>query len=210
MPLSGPFPAHSWAACPASRVPEDPYLPELATSLARKAVTDLGQIRLTLKFPADAPGVPEACAAIANQMKLFGQDQVTLDLVPLSSRQMREALHKRDYELAYHHWDFPDDNFWLWPLFDPHADALGQGGSNFLGYDNDANLQSLLRAAMSHRDFPTVRNWQHEIHAHLYDRMPLIPLWQLPETFAAYPTLQAPKLDPQRIFATVLDWKVNP
>ena len=212
-PLSGPFPFHSWAYCPPPRVPEEIYLPELAKSLAKKASQQLGPLRLTLKFPVEEPGVKEACTTLAGQVNsIFDhvQAKFSLELMPLSSQQMREALHKRDYELAYHHWDFPDDNFWLWPLFDPHPDALGPGGSNFLGYDNDAKLQSLLRGAMSHRFFPAVRDYQQSAHAHLYERMPLIPLWQLPENFMIHPSLSAPGLDPHQVFLNVLDWKVTP
>src|SRR5262249_29499990 len=162
------------------------------------------QVRLTLKYPAEEPGVPDACRAIADHAaKLFSQVQVNLvlELVPLSPQRMRDAIQNRDYELAYHRWDFPDDNFWLWPLFDPHPDALRPGGTNFLGYDNDAELQSLLRSVMSHRHFPTVRAQQQSVHNHLYERMPLIPLWQLSETVAVHPSLSAPKLDPYHVFA---------
>jgi len=211
--LNGPFPVHSWAFCPPPRVPEDLYQPELAKSFAKKAGQQLGPLRLSLKFPADSPEVADACATIAGQVsKLFAQVEVNLgvDLKPLSSQQMRAALHQHDYELAYHHWDFPDDNFWLWPLFDLHADALRPGGSNFLGYDNDAKLQSLLRSALSHRQFTAVRENQQSIHAHLYERMPLIPLWQLPEYIAVHPSLSTPTLDPRQIFLNILDWKVNP
>jgi ABC-type transport system substrate-binding protein len=211
LPLSGPFPAQCWAACPPPRVPADPYQPELAKSLAKKAGP--GPFRLFLKFPADEPGVREASAAIARETaKLFEQVQLnlTIELIPLSSRQMHAAIASRDFELAYHHWDFPDDNFWLWPVFDPHPDALRAGGSNFLGYDNDAELQSLLRAAMSHRYFPTVRERQQSVHYHIYERMPLIPLWQLPQSVAIHPSLAAGHIDPERAFADVLQWKVSP
>ncbi len=210
-PLNGPFPAHSWAYCPPPRVPEELYLLGLAKSFARKASQQLGATRLTLKFPADEPGVKEACTAIASQVsQISDQAQISIELVPLSSQQMRAALDKRDYELAYHHWDFPDNNFWLWPLFDPHPDALKPGGSNFLGYDNDAKLQSMLRAAMIHRFFPVVHEYQQNIHAHLYERMPLIPLWQLPDVYMTHPSLSAPGLDPHQVFLNVLDWKIRP
>ncbi len=118
-------------------------------------------------------------------------------------------INTHDYELAYHHWDFADDNYWLWPLFDPHPDALGKGGSNVLGYTNDAKLQTLLRSAMSHRQFSAVRDIQQSVHAHFYERMPLIPLWQLDETCAAHTSLAAPGLDPQRPFARIVDWRIN-
>ena len=67
---------------------------------------------------------------------------------------------------------------------------------------------SLLHSALNHRNFPTVRDLQQDVHAHLYERMPLIPLWQLPQTFAVHPSLSAPGLDPQQVFANVLEWKV--
>ena len=212
-PLNGPFLVHSWAYCPSPRVPETIYLPEVAKSFARKAGQQLGPIRLTLKYPADEPGVKDACTALVGQISsLFEQVQVkiALELVPLSSRQMREALYNRDYELAYHHWDYPDDNFSLWPLFDPHPEALRPGGSNFLGYSHDPTLQGLLQNAMSHRNFPVVRDKMQDVHAHLYERMPLIPLWQLPDNFMIHPNLSAPGLDPRQVFLNILNWKVGP
>jgi peptide/nickel transport system substrate-binding protein len=209
-PLRGPFPADCWATAPLSRVPD--YQAELAKSFAKKAGQELGQIRLTLKFPADDPGAKEACAALAAAVtKTFSEAQATIivALAPLAPQKMRTALHERDYDLAYHHRHFPDNNFWLWPLFDPHPDALRPGGSNFLGYDNDAKLQSLLRSAMSQRHFPTVQELEQSIHSHLHERMPLIPLWQLPENVAVHPSLVAPGIDPGRVFGNILDWKVN-
>jgi peptide/nickel transport system substrate-binding protein len=205
--LNGPFPSGSWAASP--RVPRSLYQPELAKSFARK----VSPVRLTLKYPSAEPGVAEACTALADQAhKLFAEVNVnvTLDLVPLSPDKMRDAIHKRDYELAYHHWDYDDDNFWLWPLFDPHASALAAGGSNFLGYENDSKLQSLLRGVLNHRQFSVVRELQRSIHDHLYERMPFIPLWQLPVNVATSPALRTGPLDAHQLFASVLDWKVSP
>ena len=210
-PLSGPFPAHCWASCPPPRVPEDPYQPELAKALAKK----LGHtpIRIGLKYPADVPGIKEACAAIAEQVRTLcaevGMD-ITIDPIAQSPAQMRAALRDRDFELAYHHWDFADDNYWLWPLFDPNPDALRPGGSNFLGYDNDAKLQTLLRAAMSRRQFVALRDLQQSVHAHLYERMPLIPLWQLGQPCLVQSSLKVPTLDPERPFANILDWRLSP
>lgn len=213
VPLSGPFPARCWASCPPPRVPDDPYQPDLAKALAKKLGQTSNQLRLSLKYPADAPGVKEACAAIVEQVhKLFGDVGVAITIAPapLTPPQMRAALHDRDYELAYHHWDFPDDNYWLWPLFDPNPDAMRPGGSNFLGYDNDAKLQTLLRAAMSRRQFSVARDIQQSVHAHLYQRMPLIPLWQLSRTCLVQSSLKVPMLDPERPFANILDWRLNP
>jgi peptide/nickel transport system substrate-binding protein len=211
-PLSGPFPAHSWAYCPPPRVPADIYLPDLAKSLARKAGQQLGAIRLTLKFPADEPEVQQACNAIAKQFAEVCeqvQAKITIEPLPVSAKQLRDALMQRDYDLAYCHWDFPDNNLWLWPLFDPHPDAVKPGGSNYLGYDNDAKLQSLLRGAIIHRQFSAVREYQQNIHVHLYDSMPLIPLWQIPDVYATLPSLTTPGIDPQQAFLNVVDWSLS-
>src|SRR5262249_37062460 len=109
---------------------------------------------------------------------------------------------------AYHHIDFPDANFWLWPMFDPSPDALRPGGANYLGYENDAKLQNLFRSALSAREFTTLRDQQHLIHAHLVERMPLIPLWQLHTTIAVHPSLVPVGLDPLLVFPSVLEWKL--
>jgi len=210
-PLNGPFPSGSWASCPPPRVPEDALQPELARSFAKKAAKDLGTLRLSLKFPADAPGVKEACAALAEQLaKVFADVGATLELKlePLDAPRLGAALRDHQFELAYQHWDYSNDHYWLWPLFDPHPDALRPGGSNYLGYDGDAKLQSLFRAALSQRHFPAVRDLHHALHAHLYERMPLIPLWQLPTHVAVHPSLQTGDLDPMSIFSNIAEWKL--
>ncbi|MCI0641633.1 MAG: ABC transporter substrate-binding protein [Gemmataceae bacterium] len=208
--LSSPFPVKSWAVSPPPRVPEDPLQPELAVSLAKKAVKTLGKIRVTLKYPNNDPAVVAACSGLAQQVTQISAEAdggLEIQLVPLPPAQMRQAIHDRDFDLAYHHFDFPDDYFSLWPLFDPHPEALRPGGSNFLGYENDAALQSLLRAALSHRQFSAVRDVQHSIHAHLYERMPLIPLWQLPARFAVAPSLSPGPIDPLAPFVDLRAWK---
>lgn len=210
--LGGPYPVKCWAWCPPPRVPEDPHQPELARSFAKKAAKELGKIRLTLKYPADAPGVKEACAAVAEQVgKVLAEAKADIDLqlMPLTPQQMRAAIQQRDFELAYHHWDFADDNFWLWPVFDPDPEATKPGGSNYLGYDNDAKLQSLLRAAMSTRQFAGLKELHHAIHAHIHEQAPFIPLWQLHAHIAVHPSLDPGDLDPQQVFANVLQWKLK-
>ncbi|MBI3408099.1 MAG: ABC transporter substrate-binding protein [Planctomycetes bacterium] len=209
--VNGPFPAKSWACCPSPRVPADLHQPELARSLAKKAAADLGAVRLTLKYPAHTPGAKEACEAMERQLaKLFADAsaKIELQLVPVSERQMQEALSKREFDLAYHHIDFPDDNFWLWPMFDPSDGALHPGGANYLGYVNDAKLQSLFSSATNTREFTTLRDLQHSIHAHLVERMPLIPLWQLHAAIAIHPSFVPVGLDPLLVFPNVLEWKL--
>lgn len=210
-PLSGPFPAHCWAAARPPRVPSDPHHPELARSLAKKAAGR--KLRLTLKHADDDPDWTRACALLAKDVTTFlGDAGLALDIepAPITPRQLQTDLDQRQFELAVCHYDFPDERFLLWPLFDPHPDAVRPGGSNFLGYDSDAKLQSLLRASLAQRHFPALQEVQHNLHVHLYERMPLIPLWQLPVHHAFQPGLDLGTVDPLRVFANVREWKWSP
>ncbi len=139
---------------------------------------------------------------------------VAIRPVPLLPRALQAAVRERDFDLVYHHLDLPDTPEALAPLFDPHPDAVKPGGSNFLGYDRDAPLQTLLSSARHHRDFFSpeagVRDFMQGIHARLYVTMPLIPLWQLPYCVAVHNKLRAADLDPLAVFGNVLDWKLTP
>jgi ABC-type oligopeptide transport system substrate-binding subunit len=208
--LNGPFPAGSWACCPSSRVPTDLYNPALAKSKAKKALTKLNTdaVNLTLKYSNDDPRVEKACKEICAQVARLGV-AVKLTPTPLSPREFQEAITKRDYELAYCHHDYASDVYWLFPLFDPDKSARDPGGSNFLQYENDSELVSLFHKAMNHRNFQEVKKLTHDIHAHLYETMPLIPLWQLHSHLAVHPHLQTGTLDPLRVFANVEEWKLD-
>ena len=135
---------------------------------------------------------------------------IRLKLQPQEPHQLKQALERREFELIYAHWDYADETYWLWPLFDQHPDAVAPGGANLAGYDNDAKLQNLFRDTLHERRFTSLRETTHGIHAHLVDRMPLIPLWQLHEHVAADPRLQVGRLDPLRVFAHVEEWKLSP
>ncbi len=220
--LNGPFPAGSWAIAPS--VPAEPrdaatyrLRLALANSYALKAAEKSGikHIELTLKYPDDDPRVAAACQAIADQVTRLdaGKDfTVRLKLVPLPPRQLKEAVDRRDFELAYYRQDYADETYWLWPLFDTRREALQPGGSNFLGYKNDDHLEKLFRDTMAERDFARLRDRTHALHAHLYEMMPLIPLWQLDVPVAIHPGLSLPiaRLDPLRVFAGVEDWTLRP
>ena len=181
------------------------------------------QIELTLKYPDDDPRVVTACRDIADHVTRLDagkQFSLRLKLVPLPPRQLKEAVDRRDYDLAYYHQDYADESYWLWPLFDTRREALQPGGSNFpqpggsnfLGYKNDDHLEKLFRDAMAERDFARLRERTHAVHAHLYEMMPLIPLWQLDVHVAIHPSLGLPlaRLDPLRVFAGVEDWTLRP
>jgi ABC-type transport system substrate-binding protein len=213
-PLNGPYPTGCWACAPATRVPANLHDADRARSLLREAKEKdaVARVELTLKYPDDDPRVGRACQEIARQLAAVGQAAgcpVRITPVPLPPHALRQALEKRDYELAYHHLDYGSEAYWLWPLFDTRPAALAPGGANFLQYRGDAALESMFRASMSQRDFSRVREITQDIHAHLFDHMPLVPLWQLDTQLAMHPQLLPTHLDPLLIFSDVADWRLK-
>jgi ABC-type transport system substrate-binding protein len=210
--VNGLFPRGSWAVSPVQRVPEELYRPEDARASARKAASELTKVEWTLKYPDGDPRLHAALKELAEHAgKVLGGPDVHVVIrpMPLPPRKLQEAIRERDFDLVYHHLDMPDTPGALWPLFDPSADALQPGGSNFLGFE-DAPLQSLLRSALHHRNFPQVREFMQDIHARLHATMPLIPLWQLPYVVVVHSQLRTPDLDPLAVFGNVLEWKLTP
>jgi ABC-type transport system substrate-binding protein len=183
-------------------------------------------VKLTLKYPEGDPAVAKACQQIANELKSLGASSkgreaegpagaassgpaIDIELASCSPAQLRRDVEvTHEYDLAYYHWDFPDETYWLWPLFDPQA--IGSGGKNFLGYKDDEVLESLFRKAMTHRDFTIVQDLTQRIHDRLYEQMPLVPLWQLDTHVASRKSLIIPEpLDPLLIFTNVERWSLS-
>lgn len=203
---NGPYPAGSWESAPG--IPRDLFNPSLARARFSEARLD-GKIKLSLKFPDDDPQVARACRVAARQIEKAAAAagiSFQLVLVAMPPRALKQALDRRDYEMAYCHWDFETD--WLWPLFDPQPAAVQPGGNNFLGYDNDAPLQNLFRSTLSLRQFTALQKATHNLHAYLVqDKMPIVPLWQLDAHLAVPAGLTTGPIDPLRIFAHVSRWK---
>jgi len=215
--LSGPYPPGSWACD--KNIKPDPFDPTRAKSLvARFNMGGTAPSKLTVKYPRsgedDDPTLAAACAAIRDQLQEIGIKVELQRRTPHELRNDVEVLH--DYDLAYYHYDFPDESYWLWPLFD--NGAVGQGEGNYLGYQNDSTLQSLLRSAMTHRQFAKVQEVAHQIHQHMNERMPFIPLWQLDTHLAIHDSLKIPGLtdesastssiDPLLIFDNAQRWRL--
>jgi ABC-type transport system substrate-binding protein len=203
--LNGPYPLDSWACAPASRVPRNLYDLDKARTRAKQARLD--RVELTLKYPNDDPRVSKACQAMADQLSKLPGLKVTA--VGLSLRDFRDAIMRRKYDLAYCHYDYDSAAYWLWPLFDPDESARAAGGSNYLRYGDDDDLARYFRLAMSYRNFDDVRKQTHDIHAHLFDKMPLIPLWQLHTHTAVSPDLATAGVDPLRVFSNVEEWRLE-
>jgi len=168
-------------------------------------------VALTLKYPTDEPGAAAACQDIADQIGRLAASvgwKVQIKPVGLPPRQLRKDLAERQYELAYHHHDYATEGYWLWPLFDSREEALKPGGTNFLGYKDDADLEDLFRNMMRQRDFAEVKKLAHNIQGHLFERMPFIPLWQLDTHIAVHSALRPAHVDPLLVFDAVADWKL--
>jgi ABC-type transport system substrate-binding protein len=206
-PLNGPYPPGTWACKP--KLPADPYDPELAKVLATKVKSAATTLKISLKYPDDDPRVKRACEMIRDQVGALGTG-LRIELEPKAPRLLHDEIEfGHDYELAYYYHDYPTDAFWLWPLFSTNPKALDRGGKNYLGYQNDGPLESLFVKSMGHREFQEVRNWTHDIHAHLYQKMPLIPLWQLDTHLAIHQDLTPVRIDPLLVFTHVEQWRLE-
>jgi ABC-type oligopeptide transport system substrate-binding subunit len=212
-PLTGPYPPNSWACNPAlkSRL-FNPNLARAQAGQAKEGRAVLG--RLTLKYPNNDPAVAKACEAIQQQIQRIGPG-IELELKPMEPRALRHDVEELyDYDLAYYSWDYPDETYWLWPLFDPSA--IKPGGRNFLGYQNDEELESLFHRIMSHRDPIEVKKLTHRVHEVFESKMPFIPLWQLDTHLAIHNSLSMvdgqdrPVVPhPLLIFTNVETWVLN-
>ncbi|HXG08933.1 MAG TPA: ABC transporter substrate-binding protein [Gemmataceae bacterium] len=204
-PLTGPYPADSWAA-----EPSIPSLdrPDQAKGLIGQAAKKGLPSKLTLKFPNDDPQVVQAmeflCAHLSSELG------ITIEPEALEPHRLRDDVElNHSYDLAYYHYDYPSDAYWLWPLFDPSPDARRSGGSNYLGYRDDGELVRWFRAAMMHRDFPKVQEYTRLIHDLVQSKMLLIPLWQLDTCIALRKGLKPTNIDPLLIFTDVEHWTLR-
>ncbi len=196
--LNGPFPAGSWAC---QHVSGDKSLDPFDVKLAERKIADgLDATRarkteqLSLLYPTGDPRLADALNDLRKQVAAVSKDRVTLELTPLSPHELRRAVEGHKYDLAYYHYDFPDETYWLGPL-------LGQDGNNVMNY-RGSDLQRLIREATIRREFDEVRKQVDAMNKVLDPEMPLIPLWQL-DPLSAYredlkPTDYDSSMDPRK------------
>jgi ABC-type transport system substrate-binding protein len=204
--LNGPFPANSWACSksPTVKNPEgglDLCDDELAHALMRRPETKraLGQVKLTLKFPSGDPAVAKAMTQLCQQVK--DTSGIELTPVPVEPQTLRSDVEEiQSYDLAYYHYDFPDETFWLWPL-------LGLG--NQLGLATPTEVETNLRESMGRRDFPQVQKFTHQVHEKVVSEMPLIPLWQLDALLAWGKQVKPGLVDPLLVFTDIDLWQLE-
>jgi ABC-type transport system substrate-binding protein len=211
--LNGPFPAGSWACNPklkprADKPSLDPYDPIKSRTFWEKATAAgvPGKMTLSLKYPREEPGVAAALEDLRDQLKAEFPD-LTLELVPCDARTLHQDVEvTHSYDLAYYHYDFPDDSFSLWPLLGP-----GPGGRpNYLGYVPGGEVQAVMQECLSRRDFTEVRKYVHLLHDFLLSKeMPLIPLWGLDSFVAVRDQVEHPPFDPLLVFTDAEQWKLR-
>jgi ABC-type transport system substrate-binding protein len=204
--LNGPFPAGSWACDPtvANRHEKgslDLHDEELARSRSRNAAVG----PLKLKYPKDDPTLEKALKDLCEQVKKT--TGIVLEPSPCDPVQLRQDVERtQSYDLAYYHYDFPDETYCLWPLLGPRATVGGDG--NIFKF-TDGKLQGMLRETMNHRDFAQVRDGQRAIHMYLMEQMPFIPLWQLDPLLAYSRAVKPAALDPLLVFTNIEEWRLQ-
>jgi ABC-type transport system substrate-binding protein len=206
--INGPFPAGSWACNPdLSNRPNkkglDLFDPDAAKNLI---VTVAKPDRLKLKYPQGDPSLDAAMKDLCAQVKNL--TEVVLDPVPCDPYQLRDDVEKtQNYDLAYYHYDFPDDSYWLAPLLGPSPRAEGNG--NIFRFTN-TEITQLLAGTEGFRNFAVVQKYQWMIHKLLDKEIPFIPLWQLDPLLAYRREVHPVGLDPCKVFSNIEEWRVKP
>src|SRR5262249_31782019 len=81
-PPNRPLPADSCACCPPPRVPANLFDPVRAKSHFRFAHKQLGEVKLTLKYPSGDPNVERACKQLADQVhRLAGASGASVTII---------------------------------------------------------------------------------------------------------------------------------
>jgi ABC-type oligopeptide transport system substrate-binding subunit len=208
--INGPYPAGSWACNPELKKDRNKDSLDLcdearAKALAQEALSELGQPapRLTLLFPDGDARLRKALEALRDQVR--SATGVQLELQAKEPHQLREEVEvANSYDLAYYHYDFPDETYWLKPLLG----SPGGSRENYLGAQGGPALNQ-LQEAMARRHFADVRKHTWLAHEQLLQEMPLVPLWQLDPLAALSEDLEAVPFDPLLVFTDVDRWAVQ-
>jgi peptide/nickel transport system substrate-binding protein len=198
-PLTGPYPPGSWACDPALV-----FAQAKAKPFANQ-VPGLNAVSLTLKCPADEPQVGPAMEALVAAVK--NEIGIEIKVERLPPRALREAVEEtHSYDLAYYYYDFPSDAYWLWPLFDPNG--LDPRMGNYLGY-TDGQLAGYLGQMNLRRDIRELQKLAQFAHRRMFEKMPLIPLWQLDRHVAMGGGVKYVPFDPLSVFGDVDRWRLE-
>jgi ABC-type oligopeptide transport system substrate-binding subunit len=204
-PLTGPYPADSWACDPKIKSLDRPDLAKgtINQGDARAKLAAM-QGHLTLKYPRDDKAAEEAVKIIV--AKFDSELGVKCDPEPTAPDELREKVEvSRAFDLAYYHFDFASEAYWLWPFFHPSGTYFGSRRGEE-GY-NDAELHGYFTRAMARRDPVELRKLTYDIHNCVNTKMYVISLWQLGSYYAIRDGIDTPAIDPLRVLANVGEWR---
>jgi ABC-type oligopeptide transport system substrate-binding subunit len=137
---------------------------------------------------------------------------VTLKLKVEPPDELRRRVEvETDFQLAFCHYDYPDD--WFSPAGLLDLKAKGLGNRNFLGYVPPPDFDQLLARCQARRDFGAVRTAMRQLHAEFVQQMPFIPLWHLDTHLLIHAGLEvvppAGQLDPLAPFTQIERWALK-
>ena len=212
--INSPYPANCWATDPKlhSHIDPkscDPFDLRLAKTYWETAKKKLrpGEVAFSLKYPDGDSALANAMTALAEQVQEVLKIQIRP--VPTDVRALQRDLETSNFDLAYCHYDFPDDTFWLGPLFAPKKPSENGGNlENIFGYDS-ADLRTELQMSIDFREFTKVQAHTRAIHKILTRETPVIPLWQLDPLHALRKEVKTPSFDPQRVFTDIEKWQLG-
>jgi ABC-type transport system substrate-binding protein len=220
--LNGPFPVGSWACNPAAINRQGKNGLDLFNEGRARDLSQQQEVRQAaatgpwkLKYPQGDATLDAAMKALCDQVK--ERTGLVLEPAPLDPQQLREDVEKSQiYDVAYYHYDFPDETYWLKPLLGSPARALAGGGEagNASREENifcfaDKDLPILLGEATKWRDFAQVQTNARTIHTWLLGKMPFIPLWQLDPLLAHHDAVRPSAWDPQLVFNDIENWRLQ-
>jgi ABC-type oligopeptide transport system substrate-binding subunit len=216
--INSPYPANCWACDPklhnrADTNSCDPFDAAMARSKLRDADKNLprGDVTLTLKYPEGDAVLANAMTALAEQVQETLKDVHPVQIRPqaVAADRLQRDLETTNYELALCHYDFPDDTFWLGPLFAPRKPAKDAANlENIFGFENPV-LTDELQKSINFREFAAVQKHTQLIHKILVEQMPVIPLWQLDPLHAVHQEIKTTPFDPQRVFTDIERWHLG-
>jgi ABC-type transport system substrate-binding protein len=206
--LNGPFPAGSWACDPSlanrqNKGSVDLYDPAKARTWSSGATVRAAG-PLILKYPEGDPILEDALKDLCTQVK--NTTGIELELSRCDPTQLRQDVERtQSYDLAYYHYDFPDETYWLRPLLSPPREG---GDSNLFKFAHE-KIQEALQDATHYRDFAKVREYQWIVQKLLTEQMPFIPLWQLDPLLAYSRAVKPASLDPLLVFTNIEEWRLK-
>jgi peptide/nickel transport system substrate-binding protein len=198
--LNGPFPVGSWA-CKAEN-DADKTSQKLFDLQRAKLLKPQGRVGpFKLKYVADDPAVEEAMKELCAQVK--DRTGVVLEPTPCTAYKLCEDVEKtKDFDLAYYHYDFPDESYWLAPLL---GAPPGTEDTNMFKFQQ-TDLSSLLAGTRNFRDFAVFQKYQWSMQDLLNRELPFIPLWQLDPLLAYRSDVRPVALDPLLVFSNIEEW----